>query len=1573
MNYTPVQNYLARKAASILSEKLKTKVTVAHIRIDFLSHLLIQGVYVESQEHDTLLYAGEAQIRITDWFVFVHKPVIHYLGLKNTFVNLSRGAHSNVWNYDFIADAFSSDKKSSGGSQFEFDLKKAELEKVRFFMDDKWRGEDIHIDAGGLTLNADDIDFNKKHINLEDIDIKNSDVSLNEYKAGHPPRPHTDSLTPTFDSTPFNPGKWTVKLNTINLASCSFHLTGDNKIPVPDLFDENHLAITNVKASVNTVKIIGDTISGNVTSIFAHERCGLEIRKMKSKVSVSPVASICSDLYLETNNSKIRNYYAMHYKHFPDFLEYIDKVTMVGRMDDAVADIKDIAYFATQLKKFPPITFRVKGEGSGTVANLSAHNLIVSDGNSVFNGNISMKGLPDIYKTYITWTDGKLVTNGQGILRYAPGLRNSQDVDLEDLTYAVFTGKYTGYIENFAVKGIVNTNMGLVTADVKMNMPGFSIHSVQYSGAVTTTDFQIGTLLKQPLLGSVSLNEQVSGTSFDPGEGVLNLNGIISTLTLNKYTYHNISTNGVLAKKQFKGNILVDDSNLALQFDGDVNFANKNVVIKAVAHLLGSNFKAMNLTSDLITATADFDLNCTGSNIDNFSGYALLNNISIKRDAKRLAIDSVLLNSTGDSLNKILTIQSNAVLATINGNYRLSKLATSVQFYLSRYIPNYIKVPEKDAPDQNFTFKVKTYVIDSILAIASPLFRGFDSAVISGSLNTTNKKLLLNVTVPYGSIGNVRMSNIFVEGEGDLVSLGLSTNIDNVSIADSMINGSLSVTTTVGNDSVDFTIATSSADSGSALTLNGHIFAFKDSLFLNMMPSRFWLNKTEWNIPGGKVAYSDKYLQIDGLTLNSGLQKISVSTQLSSNDRNILINNENLDLGQLGSWAGIAAYQPDGRLSGTISVNKVFNHPHIATHLLATGVLLGADTVGTINITGDYDITGKLVTFDPQSGIYRDNSSVVASGSISFDSSSHQKLDGKIEFNKALVTWADPFLSGIMSHLTGTVDGAVSFKGTSFEPEMDGNLKLHNGGFKIDYMGCSYTIPAAEVHIDNKVISFGKVTAYDSYKNTAYLTGRFTHNLFRKMKMALKVTTDKFEILNLGVNDNNLFYGNIIGGLDSFTISGPFDNILLNAYNAVPAAKSRLYIPETSSASSAASYTFASFKVYGKTQDKLIQKSRSKISIGIDANVNSLLETHIILDPSSGDEIMAKGNGQISLIIPPNNDISMNGTYTVENGQYLYTFKTLRFQRIFRLNPGGNITFNGPFSQTSVNVDAVYAIKARLFDMLSDDDKKVLQGNDKTDALIPQLVDVIMHMNGFLSSPKLTFDLDLEDKHSQGTMGYQMLRVVNNDDRQKFNQVASLLVIGNFTSPEGILGTTALTGAYNNLSQILLGSTSTALTKYLNKITGDNQLNIDIKYTNYNINDPSSTATAAVNRNELKLGVNRSFFNNRVQVELGGTSDWGHPANQSSTTNFDITGDFRIQYQLSEQSNLRASAFRTSNYDVTLDRDIIKGGFGITWRKSFDRLNDFFRGSKFALKQKQLELKNPNPEQSEDSVTAPKP
>jgi hypothetical protein len=118
----------------------------------------------------------------------------------------------------------------------------------------------------------------------------------------------------------------------------------------------------------------------------------------------------------------------------------------------------------------------------------------------------------------------------------------------------------------------------------------------------------------------------------------------------------------------------------------------------------------------------------------------------------------------------------------------------------------------------------------------------------------------------------------------------------------------------------------------------------------------------------------------------------------------------------------------------------------------------------------------------------------------------------------------------------------------------------------------------------------------------------------------------------------------------------------------------------------------------------------------------------------------------------------------------------------------------------------------------------------------------------------------------------------------------------------------------------------------------------------YNLSDP----TGGINRNQVSLGFRKPYFHDRLIVEVGGKSDWGKPTSTSSANNFNIAGDFRMQYLLNASGGLRLNVFRTSDYDVTLQSDITRSGAGISWRKSFDGLSDFFHGNRYADK----ELKN---------------
>ncbi len=1561
LNFTPVQNFMVGKAAQILSSRLGTKVELKHVRIDFLNHVVIQGLYIEDKSHDTLAYVGEARVRITDWF-FLKKgvPVLTYAGLKNTYAHLYRPRTSADWNYQFIIDAFdtgpSTKKKKKSGNDFEIDLEKVELENVRFHMDDAWAGSDMDFDVGDALIDADEINFKKKLIDLNKISFAKVAIVMRDYEGGRPPKPKKPKSN-IIDTTAFNTDNWKIALDKLHLEDCYFGMEMSNKAPLVGEFDTDHMRISSINIDADDLNITGDTLKAKLNKLSAKERCGLVVKQFKGDVTVSPNASIVKKLVLETNHSKLQRYYAMHYTRFPDFEDYINKVRMVADLDDSYVDIKDIAYFAPVLKQYPSVV-KLAGRIDGTVTDISGKNLYISDGVSYVKGNLRMKGLPDIEKTFIDYQNGDLYTNANGIFRYVPDLKNNKDIAIDQLTNVSFKGNFTGYINNFACKGVLATNLGTITSDVKMKIPEGKNSNALYSGTITSENFNIGVLLKQSTLGTVSLNAKVDGNSFDPALAHINVDANVSHIDFNGYRYQNIAIDGNVEKNKFGGNLLIDDPNLAMAFYGNIDLSEKLVKINAKANVLKSNLAALKLTKDSITVTADFDLDCIGSSIDNFSGYAKLYNINMVRAGHRLDIDSVYVNAGEEGGQKLITIESNALTARINGQYELSKLPYSFQYYLSGYLPEYISKPTKEAPPQDISFEIVTKEIDSLLGIFIPKIKGFSGATITGKLNTSSQQLQLNATIPYGEVNGILLRDLTITGAGDFNKLAVDAKTQRIVLGDSVLSGALELNTTLANDDLNFRIATTSADKYGTATLIGKAHTAGDSVWLTMQPSELYLNDTKWDIPSASLLYSNNYLFVDKFELSSGLQKISAYSKngfTTGTTPPLFVDIQNIDVSQLGNVLGVSEYQLDGRINGNLKVEDLFGNMLVVSNIKASDVKIGADTLGNIIVSGGYEAAKQKITLDNTSGIYRGNASVTASGEISFDSTSRESLKGKIQFNNTPMSWLNPVLTGFVSRLSGAINGEVNIAGSAVRPDIDGTIKLNDAAMRIDFLGTYYTIPSASIAVNNTKIELGKIALYDVNKNAATLSGRITHDRFKNMNLNISMTSPKFEVINLDESESDAFYGNLIARIKQLSVTGDIDKVIsINIQGATPVEKSHLYLP-LSSSNGLGTYNYVSFKSYG-TEQQQKKKSAGKLSISIEALVTSLCEVSLIMDPATGDAINASGNGTLRIEMPANNDMRMSGIYTIKEGDYTFTLKQLAFKRNFKLNEGSKIYFNGPIDQTQLDVTGKYTTKARLMDLLNSGEREMIVGNkrEETEANTRQYVDILLFMKGSMGTPRLTFQIDLPSNSSVGTVGYNKLQYINQSQYSLNNQVASLLLINTFLTEDG-LGDGAVAGSISNISQMLSGQVSSQLTNVLNKLTGDESLSIDFKYNSYNLN---STGDAS-SRNEVSLGVKKNLFrnlvNDRLSLEVGSSYDWGKPTASRSASNFNPVGDFRLQYQFREGGNLRGYIFRTNNYDVIDNRNIARGGVGLNWHRSFNTFGEFFRGRHYLIKKQEEE------------------
>lgn len=163
-----VQNFIISKTTAFLSKELKTKVRIAHVDIRFFDRLLLQGLLIEDRKQDTLLYAGEARVNVTDWFFIKDKITFTNIGLHNTVVNMNRT--DSVWNYQFILNYFTG--SSGGGNKSKpapIDFKTLHLSNIRFNKIDKWIGQSMIAAINKMDVAFDSINFEKKYISIAQI------------------------------------------------------------------------------------------------------------------------------------------------------------------------------------------------------------------------------------------------------------------------------------------------------------------------------------------------------------------------------------------------------------------------------------------------------------------------------------------------------------------------------------------------------------------------------------------------------------------------------------------------------------------------------------------------------------------------------------------------------------------------------------------------------------------------------------------------------------------------------------------------------------------------------------------------------------------------------------------------------------------------------------------------------------------------------------------------------------------------------------------------------------------------------------------------------------------------------------------------------------------------------------------------------------------------------------------------------------------------------------------------------------------------------------------------------------
>lgn len=367
---------------------------------------------------------------------------------------------------------------------------------------------------------------------------------------------------------------------------------------------------------------------------------------------------------------------------------------------------------------------------------------------------------------------------------------------------------------------------------------------------------------------------------------------------------------------------------------------------------------------------------------------------------------------------------------------------------------------------------------------------------------------------------------------------------------------------------------------------------------------------------------------------------------------------------------------------------------------------------------------------------------------------------------------------------------------------------------------------------------------------------------------------------------------------------------------------------------------FITFKKDGsmeEEEDKRVDLTGVDLQLNFDVTDDA--EVKLIFDEKIGDEISAKGRGNLSLTVDQFNELAMDGTYTVSDG--VYNFAMGPYKQNFNIQPGGTVQWTGDPYEAILDINAFYRTTANLNVVMPD----VVDNQSSSNEEILSY----LHITGNMMSPEISFDLEAPKASESGKAVIARIR----SDRDELNkQFFSILISKSFMPLAGQSGGAGGTGG------AFLDLASTQINNILDKMAEGYKMNVNLESDEYS------------GQFSGEFGLSKSFLDDRLLVSGSfgvGTkkAENGSSGNVPSQNTF--IGDVKIEYLLNEQGTFRMNVFNESNNNTVLQnegRGQFTQGVGVSYKEDFHTLEDFklfqFFANIFRKKKNRVDIQKKN-------------
>lgn len=1384
--------------------------------------------------------------------------------------------------------------------------------------------EDLHHDtllySEEISVGIKDLSTAARRLSIGTLRLSRTDFNLMEYRGEE--HDNLYFLLDYFSSNDTTASKpWKLTVDQLKLDNLHFRHRVESDSLEPEGVDFSNLDIDSIHGDLYDIHFVGDSVFARIEKLRFHDHSGFTLQELSADAKVGPDELRCKGLKIVTPQTSIRADLTFQFDSFPDFDEFLEKVRWRGDFTSSTVSFTDIAYFATDLKGLDKAV-ALEGNFRGTVSKFRGRNVRLGWGKeSVFKGNISMTGLPEIDETYIDVLAEQIRTSARDIEWIPiPPFETKQTIDvpenLEDLGLVDFKGKFTGFFSDFVAYGNLNSDVGYLSADINLKYDS-RIKDYVYKGHVSSNHFDIGKIARIGDMGQVTLAADIDGKGLRFETVDARLIGNIQSLGFKNYAYSNIKVNGEIAKKLFNGKVNVQDPNLDLDFEGKINFQGKLPIFDFTAAIKRAHLDPLNLVNisgdNYISTTINSRL--TGNNLDNLTGEVRIDNTNFQVDQKLYRVNRIFLNSTWlDQEERDLFLESDFLDARMSGRFQLAQLGDAAKQWLPRYLPSVILPMKTDPGIQDFTFTIRVKNTSFLTETFLPSWTIDPNTRLSGKMNTMDKTVLLKLSSPDLTYGAVGIHGLQTVMSSDVANLRLDVSADSLFLgADRRVVPLVDLHASAHDNRIEYLLNVSQQDSfPNRMMLAGDLdFTSSRKFSLEIDSSSLFLEGRHWVLnEGNQVAFDSSAIVFHALDVSNGLEALRIEGAIVKDSlHQLVVRMENFNLHHLDPVLGGTAL--GGRVNGDVIGVDLLRHPQLETDLTIADLTVNGDSLGNATVVTRLNSEQKVVV--ASIGIQRGTAKVADIRGNYYLARESDNLDFRIKLENFYLRTIERYVDDVVSDVNGKLSAELNLHGTLKRPVFEGELDFKRAGCVVNYLNTRYNF-TSKVKVEENAFNLDHMTLVDVNNNEAAVKGKILHDYFRNFRFDIQLRPRNFQALNTDPSQNELYYGRA-NATGLVKITGPLEYLNMDI-TLSPTKGTILNIPLTSSTEVTQS-NFITF-IDPKKRDDFSENSNtidlSGIRLNMNLEMNPDAEINIIFDQKIGDVISGNGNGNLRLDINTVGDFNMYGTYTIEKGTYLFTLQNLINKR-FNIDRGGRITWSGDPYEANVDLTAVYTVyTSSLYNLLQDSTYK---------RRIP--VDCKLRMTNRLMNP--TIDYEIEPRGLDAT-AQSLVKTFLNSEQEVSRQMFGLMVLNQFVpqsgGSQGVARLDAGAGAGASASELL----SNQVSNWLSQLSK----NVSIGF-NYRAKDTYSNE-------EIQLMFSKSLFNDRLLVE----GNVGYTGNQAATTtgnNSNLVGDFYAEYKLTQDGRFRLKGFNRNNLDNILNYSApYTQGFGVFFRQEFNDMND---------------------------------